>query len=106
MNLYKINYDNINHVTELYISIYSSLDLPQYVKEDFGENPDALWDVLTGFISGQAKFKFYGVNKLAKPMYSEFYNYILPIFNRTQQWYVKLNKDFSFTIIDWHNKFE
>ncbi len=100
MNLYKINYDNVKHVTELYSSIYSTLDLPKYVKEDFGENPDALWDVLTGFISGQADFKFYGVNKVSKHLSAEFYDFILPVFNRTQQWYSKFNVNFSVTIVD------
>ncbi len=100
MHIYKIDYSNIKHFTELYTFIYSVLDLPQYVKEDFGENLDALWDVLTGFITGNSEFYFYGTKKLTGNM-KETFSEILIIFADAKEYYSnELTRNFSFEIID------
>ena len=38
------------------------MELPDY----FGDNPDALWDCLTGYIGTPCEIRLYGLTKLSK----------------------------------------
>ena len=100
MHKYKIDYSNIKHFTELYTIIYSTLDLPQYIKKDFGENLDALWDVLTGFIIGNSEFYFCGTEKLTGETKYVF-DRILEVFSDACIYYSnELTRTLSFTIVN------
>ena len=98
MDIYKIDLNNTNYVLEFYQRVYQSLDL----QLDFvpGNNLDALWDVLTGFLDGQAKFYFYGINSLSTELEKFFYNDFLRIFNEAENWYSNYNEEFSIAIVD------
>ena len=98
MDIYKINFNNTNYILEFYQKFYQSLDL----QIDFipGNNVHAVWDILTGFLDGQSKFYFYGVNSLPQELHNFFYNDFLEIFDEAKQWYSQFNKEFLFTIVD------
>lgn len=59
MKIYEFNRNEFKWAEEFYILIKSKLNLPN----DFGENADALWDMLTGFIETPCTFIFTGFDR-------------------------------------------
>ncbi len=98
MDKYSINFKNTQYILELYQNLYNALELDI----DFvpGNNTDALFDILTGFIDGPAHFDFYNVKTMPDNLQTFFYDDIIRIFKRAEAWYFKFNEEFSYTIVD------
>ena len=58
MKKIKIDFKEINNDKEFYEIVREKLDLPEY----FGDNLDALWDSITGYIELPIKIRFLNFN--------------------------------------------
>ena len=56
--VYTVDFRPVKHYRDLYKCIKNGLDLPDF----FGENRDALWDCLTGFIRCPCDIRFSGIS--------------------------------------------
>ena len=64
--IYSIDFSAVNHFRELYKRIYDGFHL-----SGMGENLDALWDVLTGFIDWPCEIRLSGISSLSKQRRAE-----------------------------------
>lgn len=97
MDIYKVNLSNAKTQTQLHEALRDNMAFPEF----YGQNLDALWDCLTGFIDAPAHTYFYGSNSLSKELKTYFYDRIIDVFEEAKEYYGnELNKEFSFTIID------
>ena len=60
--VYTVDFRPVKHDRDLYKCIKKGLDLPDF----FGENLDALWDCLTGFIGYPCDIRLTGLSALSK----------------------------------------
>ncbi len=60
MNRYVIDFTKLDHDYNFWNLIKKALDLPDWC----GNNPDALWDMLTGYIDVPAKITVIGIETL------------------------------------------
>ena len=61
MKKIKIDFKEINNDKEFYEIVREKLDLPEY----FGDNLDALWDSITGYIELPIKIRFLNFGSLS-----------------------------------------
>ena len=86
MNTVVIDFSRIGTPKDLYKSLSNQWQLPDY----FGNNLDALWDVVTGYITLPQSLSF--IN-LSLPQLEEFENFI-DLFEEAQE---ELDTDFEFS---------
>jgi ribonuclease inhibitor len=79
---YTVDFTNVQNGREIYPLIKNSLEVPQ----DLGENKDALWDILTGFIGWPVKITIKGVSSLTKSLQRDIED-ILAVFDDTMKKY-------------------
>ena len=60
--IYTVVFENIQYYVDLFECIEEGRELPDY----FGENLNALWDCLTGYIGTPCEIRLYGLTKLSK----------------------------------------
>ena len=60
--VYTVDFRPVKYYRDLYKCIKNGLDLPDF----FGENLDALWDCLTGFIGYPCDIRLTGLSSLSK----------------------------------------
>ena len=60
--VYTVDFIPVKYYRDLYKCIKKGLDLPDF----FGENLDALWDCLTGFIGYPCDIRLTGLSSLSK----------------------------------------
>ena len=84
----KIDFKEINNDKEFYEIIREKLDLPEY----FGDNLDALWDSITGYIELPIKIRFLNFNNKK----SDFFISIKEVFTDAEK---ELNGGLSFKIL-------
>lgn len=84
----KIDFKEINNDKEFYEIIREKLDLPEY----FGDNLDALWDSITGYIELPIKIRFLNFNNKK----SDFFISIKEVFIDAEK---ELNGGLSFKIL-------
>ncbi len=88
MKKIKIDFKEINNDKEFYEIIREKLDLPEY----FGDNLDALWDSITGYIELPIKIRFLNFNNKK----SDFFISIKEVFIDAEK---ELNGGLSFKIL-------
>ena len=88
MKKIKIDFKEINNDKEFYEIIREKLDLPEY----FGDNLDALWDSITGYIELPIKIRFLNFNNKK----SDFFISIKEVFIDAEK---ELNGWLSFKIL-------
>lgn len=87
MNYYTIDFTNVTDLSAFYQRIIKGLNFPEWC----GENPDAIWDMLTGHMEVPAHITVIGSNNLPRiPAYE--FPYIKETFDDTIEWYQDLNK--------------
>ena len=79
--IYSIDFSAVNHFRELYKRIYDGFHL-----SGMGENLDALWDVLTGFIAWPCEIGLSGISSLSKQRRAELQK-ILDVMAEAEQKY-------------------
>ena len=79
--IYSIDFSAVNHFRELYKRIYDGFHL-----SGMGENLDALWDVLTGFIDWPCEIRLSGISSLSKQRRAELQK-ILDVFTNAEKAY-------------------
>ncbi len=67
MRQFTIDFTGVKTVWYFYEAIIQGLSLPGWC----GKNPDAIWDMLTGYVEYPATIYLKGVNKLPKELESE-----------------------------------
>lgn len=80
--VYTVDFTPVKHYRDLYKCIKRGLALPDF----FGENRDALWDCLTGFIGYPCNIRFTGISSLNKQRRAELQK-ILDIFTEAEKEY-------------------
>ena len=60
--IYTVDFGTVKTYRDLYRCLKTGLDLPDF----FGENLDALWDCMTGFIGWPCEIRISGLSKLNK----------------------------------------
>ena len=60
MKQYTINFDKVNTYYDFYNAIITGLNFSDWC----GQNPDAVWDLLTGYFSAPAEITVTGVKNL------------------------------------------
>lgn len=88
MKKIKIDFKEINNDKEFYEIVREKLDLPEY----FGDNLDALWDSITGYIELPIKIRFLNFNNKK----SDFFISIKEVFIDAEK---ELNGGLSFKIL-------
>jgi ribonuclease inhibitor len=88
MKKIKIDFKEINNDKEFYEIVREKLDLPEY----FGDNLDALWDSITGYIELPIKIRFLNFNNKK----SDFFISIKEVFTDAEK---ELNGGLSFKIL-------
>ena len=88
MKKIKIDIKNIDNEKEFYEIIRNKLDLPEY----FGDNLDALWDSITGYIELPIKIRFLNFNNKK----SDFFISLKEVFIDAEK---ELNGGLSFKIL-------
>ena len=88
MKKIKIDFKEINNDKEFYEIVREKLDLPEY----FGDNLDALWDSITGYIELPIKIRFLNFNNKK----SDFFISIKEVFIDAEK---ELNGWLSFKIL-------
>lgn len=88
MKKIKIDFKNIDNEKEFYEIIRNKLDLPEY----FGDNLDALWDSITGYIELPIKIRFLNFNNKK----SDFFISLKEVFIDAEK---ELNGGLSFKIL-------
>ena len=78
--VYTVDFRPVKHYRDLYKCIKNGLDLPDF----FGENRDALWDCLTGFIRCPCDIRFSGISSLSKQRRAELQK-ILDVFTEAEK---------------------
>ena len=58
--IYTVDFEAVKTYRDLYLCLKTGLDLPDF----FGENLDALWDCMTGFIGWPCEIRISGLSKL------------------------------------------
>lgn len=81
--VYTIDFSAVNHDRELYKRIYDGFHL-----SGMGENLDALWDVLTGFIDWPCEIRLSGISSLSKQRRAELQK-ILDVMAEAEQKYLQ-----------------
>ena len=89
MDKYYLDFTGVKKYGDLHGELKRGLEFPDF----YGENLDALWDCLTGFMDAPANIYVKGVEQLPEDLKSE-WNDVLRIFNRAKEWYAKYNEDF------------
>jgi ribonuclease inhibitor len=80
-------YDTVDFTgAKNYGDIYPLIKKGLRVPPDLGENKDALWDILTGFINTPAKITIKGVSSLTKSLQNDIQD-ILAIFDMAMDEY-------------------
>jgi len=87
MEYYTIDFTGVTNLSDFYQRIIKGLDFPDWC----GENPDAIWDLLTGHMDAPAHIMVIGSNNLSEFLAYE-YTFIKKVFDRTIEWYKDLDK--------------
>ena len=67
MKQFTIDFANVKTYFNFYEAIIKGLQLPDWC----GDNPDAIWDMLTGYIEFPATIRLHGTSLLPKDLESE-----------------------------------
>jgi len=68
MEEFTINLNNVSTYDEFYQAIIRGLNFPDWC----GDNPDAIWDLLTGYMEYPAQISVVGCGNLPKDLFDEF----------------------------------
>ena len=68
MEKYLINFENVKNYDDFYDAIIKGLKFPGWC----GKNPDAIYDLITGYMKYPATISVIGGNKLPKEFLGEF----------------------------------
>ena len=91
MNYYTIDFTNVTDLSDFYQRIINGLDFPDWC----GENPDAIWDLITCHIKTPCHITVIGNNTLPRiPAYE--FPFIKNVFNRAVKWYAQYNEQLVF----------
>ena len=80
--VYSIEFRSVKYYRDLYGCIKTGLALPDF----FGENRDALWDCLTGFIGWPCEIRLSGLSSLHQQRRTELQE-ILDVFSDAEKEY-------------------
>ena len=92
---YIVNFNGVKTEKEFYDKIIEGLEFPQWC----GKNPDAIWDMFTGYAEYPAVIYLRGVQNVPKILSIEC-DTILRVFKRTEKWFGEMGYDMKFIIID------
>ena len=85
---YEFNRNEFEWAEEFYDVIQKKMNLPDW----FGKNPDALWDMLTGYIELPCEITLIGFDKEENPYNQKVLGYILKVFQDAENDYSKYFK--------------
>ena len=80
--IYTVDFRPVKYYRDLYKCLKVGMDLPAF----FGENLDALWDCLTGFIGWPCEIRLTGLSSLSKQRREELQD-ILDVLEEGQKKY-------------------
>ena len=92
---YIVDFNGVKTEEEFYDKIIEGLEFPQWC----GKNPDAIWDMLTGYAEYPAVIYLREVQNVPKILSIEC-DIILRVFKRTEKWFDEMGYDMKFIIID------
>lgn len=95
MKAYKIDFKDVKTYMGFYQTIIKSMEFPSWC----GENPSAIWDMLTTDIETPAIIYINGINELPQDLQG-IKKDILDVFSDTCDWYEKLGLHVEIKIID------
>ena len=95
MTTYTINFEGTKKYIEFYERIITGMNFPSWC----GENPNAIWDMLTRDIKIPAIIYMKGLGNLPKE-FEEDKAVILEVFNEAREWYEKKGFYVEIKIID------
>ena len=67
MKQYRINFANVKTKHEFYDCVVEGLKLPAWC----GRNPDAIWDMLTGYMEHEMTIYIENINIVAETLYND-----------------------------------
>jgi len=88
MNYYTIDFTGVTDLSDFYQRIIKGLKFPDWC----GENLDAIWDMLTGYMVAPAHITSIGSEKLSNILEYEF-SFIKKVFDRTIEWYKDIDEE-------------
>ena len=95
MKTYEIDFKDIKTYSGFYQTIIKSMDFPSWC----GDNPSAIWDMITTDIEMPAIIYIKGLDSLSQELQQE-KELFLKIVNRTREWYEKLGMHVEIRIED------
>lgn len=94
MKEFVINLGGVNTYGEFYQAIIQGLQFPDWC----GDNPDAIWDLLTGYMEYPAQISVIDSGSLPQELLGEF-ALIKETFSETEKWFEKLHTKVKFIYI-------
>lgn len=85
MTTYEIDFKDVKEYEEFYQKIIKSMNFPSWC----GENPDAIWDMVSTHIEIPAIIYLKGLDDLPRELQEE-KELILEVFADAREWYKKL----------------
>ncbi len=94
MKEFTINLGGVNSYDEFYQAIIKGLHFPDWC----GDSPDAIWDLLTGYMEYPAQISVIDCGSLPRELLEEF-ALIKETFSETEKWFERLNTKVKFTYL-------
>ena len=91
MKKYTINFDEVKTYYDFYNAIIQGLNFPSWC----GQNPDAIWDLLTGYFDAPAEITVTGIEKLPSNLIPE-WEINKNSFEEAEEWFKKHNETIIF----------
>jgi len=91
MNYYTIDFTNVTDMSDFYQRIIKGLKFPDWC----GENPDAVWDLLSEYPETPAHITIIGSNRLPEILAQEII-LIKEVFDRAVKWSAQFDEELVF----------
>ena len=95
MKEFVIDFKGVKTYLGFYEALIKGLEFPDWC----GKNPDAIWDLLTGYMEHPATIYIKGIGSLPKDLEDEA-DLMMKIFYRAVDWYARINLVVRVEVID------
>ena len=93
MKKYIVDFENVTNYSEFYEVLIKGLEFPEWC----GKNPDAIWDLLTGWLEYPALVEIKNSAGLEGWMLKKEFDLLVETLEETEEWYDE--GEFSFVIL-------